>query len=916
VVRAARGRFVPALAALAAVTCGTAAPPPPARVALAAAHTLASGLRVVIEQEDRAPVAGVVLTVDVGSVDDPPGQHGMAHTLEHLVFRAPDAGGRSLRARLVRLGAASFNGGTGIERTTYWAFGPRQALGELLAAVLERAADPLKGVDEALLAKEAAVVAQELRGREGPSGLQVLMPALLPPGHPHARAWDERLETPALSLAAMRAFAERFYRPERMTLVLAGPVPPDVLAFLETNLPAAWRGRAGAPHRRPIADSGPLSPQSGERVRVRGPTSHDLPTHDTRAVSSPELWIGWRVPAASGAAATRLDVVARALDRTLSRRRDGGEATDVLDASVLALPGRLSSAIVCRLRLRSPRDAPRVLDETTRAIEALRARAGHETAVADALLRTRFGLDSLKDRAKAQAAIAHYDTATPPARPIDVVSTISAGDIADFVGRTLTAGAARAVLLVPEDPRAVSQTRARWTHDDDDAGDTPPPEPGIEIETETEPESDADPPPDRTPPAAPPDPALQAIVYTPGARAAVVRRLANGLSVIALRRPGAPFVSLLLGFHADPQPGDAPGARVLFDHAPNASLTSEALALRILRTTQQRSDSIQESLATFARSFDSALHIVARGGSAADVTLPQAAFTRWLDREAMRAATPAGQAARAFRAALFGDHPYRLHPTADEARTLTEGEARAWLGRVRRPANGVLVIVGDVDPEGAAQAADRLLAAWTGDATAPPPPPPPLSSAAARGDAPILRTNDPRRRSSTIRFACVAPPVRAPRDRIVHQLLAGMIKSNVLTRLRLGQGVTYGYDVDAESLRGGTAVIRGHVDVAAPATPDALELLRDWFDPARPSPITARRFEQQRWNRARRSPLQYATGPQTARALFNAWNMGWEPAVLDDHPRDLAGVTLNDVATALAACRKSAVVSVLGPEAP
>ena len=56
-----------------------------------------------------------------------------------------------------------------------------------------------------------------------------------------------------------------------------------------------------------------------------------------------------------------------------------------------------------------------------------------------------------------------------------------------------------------------------------------------------------------------------------------------------------------------------------------------------------------------------------------------------------------------------------------------------------------------------------------------------------------------------------------------------------------------------------------------------------------------------------------ATGQQLARSLFHAWNMGWEPAVLDDYPRDLASVTQKDVVAALDTCRNTAVISVLGP---
>ena len=71
----------------------------------------------------------------------------------------------------------------------------------MLAIVLGRLADPLAGMDDKLFAKESLVVAEELRRREGASGWEVMMPALLPPGHPHARAWAERDATPPLSLA-------------------------------------------------------------------------------------------------------------------------------------------------------------------------------------------------------------------------------------------------------------------------------------------------------------------------------------------------------------------------------------------------------------------------------------------------------------------------------------------------------------------------------------------------------------------------------------------------------------------------------------------------------------------------------------------------------------------------------------------
>jgi zinc protease len=168
-----------AAGAVALGTCATTGAPPRAQGFPVWERTLPSGMQVVVEQDATASVAGVVLVVDTGSADDPPGKPGMAHTLEHLVFRVPDDTGISMATRLVRRAAASYNATTGLERTTYFAFAPSRSLDDLVAIVLARIADPLRGASDALLAREAAIVADELRIKEGRSGTEVLMPALL-----------------------------------------------------------------------------------------------------------------------------------------------------------------------------------------------------------------------------------------------------------------------------------------------------------------------------------------------------------------------------------------------------------------------------------------------------------------------------------------------------------------------------------------------------------------------------------------------------------------------------------------------------------------------------------------------------------------------------------------------------------------
>jgi len=186
---------------------------------------------------------------------------------------------------------------------------------------------------------------------------------------------------------------------------------------------------------------------------------------------------------------------------------------------------------------------------------------------------------------------------------------------------------------------------------------------------------------------------------------------------------------------------------------------------------------------------------------------------------------------------------------------------------------------------------------------------------AGRG-APTSHTQDARRKSADVHFGCFLPPVQTQRAEAAEILLAHLISDGLHTNLRWKKGVSYAPSADAEAERGGTAWIEGRVDVDARELAAALEVLHAWLDEGTPVPVDAKRFEQLRWYMARRTGTWYATGQQVAHSLFQAWNRGWEPAVLDDYPRDLASVTVKDLTVALDTCRKSAVISVLGPETP
>jgi zinc protease len=882
-----------ALAALAAGACGTSGQPPAAHAFPVQEFTLPSGLKVVIEQDDVSPIAGIVVVVDAGSVDDPAGKKGMAHVLEHLVFRVPDQTGVSVWHRLGLLGAASFNAETGIERTTYHAFGPSRSLDELVTLMLGRLSDPLRGATAAHIAKEISITGEEMRKREGAAGYEYLMPELMPAGHPVGRAFADLRRSDPMSLADVRAFADVFYRPERMTVVISGPLATGWEKKLWAMMPPALHGQQAArraPIRRPVAPFAALD--------VPARTDTALAAHPAK-VTVPELWIAWRVPPAGGVAERTALVMAHVIEQVLSSRLDPDGTNDVLDVDGFAFPGSLSTVVGVRFKLRAASDAVRIRDESRAALEALadvtmvsisgRLWWSHVRALQAATLTTALGMESIQGRAVVRAELAHSGSSALISSVLVALEKLTVDDITGFAERYLKPAASHSVLVVPEGAQATP--RKRGTAPDKADSVVPP---GVESEADLERTDDAD--------ADHPDPAkLLAITQAPGASKALVRKLSNGLTVIAMRRPGLPFVSMLLGFHGDPQPGDAPGARVGFSRALRMKVSSWPLDRGILFSKSLFADKAQETLTMFSAVTDKALDFLSEEADSLHVFWPEPAVERWIAETAAWEQTPEGRAAHAFRTALFGKHPYRLSPTTAEVTPVTEREVQAWLDRVRRPANGALVVVGEIDAEGVIRDAGKALSNWTGDAApsppAPAPPSPPAGLPSPMTARPaLIYTQDSQRQSADLRFGCFLPPVRNSRDRVVNALLSDMLEAGLFNRLRWDLGVSYSLDVDADSVRGGTAWFNGRADIDAKALAEAMKALHTWLDPGAPSPIDPKAFERLRWNKARRSGLMNATGQQMAHALFYAWNMGWEPSALDDYPRDLAGVTVADMA--------------------
>ena len=207
---------------------------------------LDNGMQVVVIEDRRAPVVTHMVWYRVGAADDPPARSGLAHFLEHLMFKQTRllASGELTRI-LTRLGARH-NALTNHDTTSYFQRAAKEHLGRLM----ELEADRMTGLtlDDREVLTERDVIREERRSSVDASPIASLneeMLALLYRNHTYGRpvlGWEH--EMTALTRADVAAFYERWYGPDNAVLVVAGDVAPEEVR----KLAEATYGRVARRH--------------------------------------------------------------------------------------------------------------------------------------------------------------------------------------------------------------------------------------------------------------------------------------------------------------------------------------------------------------------------------------------------------------------------------------------------------------------------------------------------------------------------------------------------------------------------------------------------------------------------------------------------------------------------------------------
>jgi zinc protease len=225
-------------------------------------YRLANGARVLLFPEASRPTITVNMTVLVGSRHEGYGETGMAHLLEHMVFkgtpRHPDV------PKALRDHGASFNGTTNSDRTNYFETMP--ATDENLEFGIRLESDRLVNsfVKREDLASEMTVVRNEFeRGENNPQGiLSQRIHAAAYEWHNYGKSTiGNRSDIERVPIENLQAFYKKYYQPDNVVLIVAGKFEEaKALALVEKYL-----GSIPKPNRKLDDTYTEEPPQDGER---------------------------------------------------------------------------------------------------------------------------------------------------------------------------------------------------------------------------------------------------------------------------------------------------------------------------------------------------------------------------------------------------------------------------------------------------------------------------------------------------------------------------------------------------------------------------------------------------------------------------------------------------------------------------
>lgn len=686
-------------------------------------RTLSNGLTVVVEESHAAPVVAVQMWVNVGSGEEDDADAGLAHVLEHMLFKGTARRGVGEIARELEAVGGYVNAYTSNDVTVYHTVVASRFLDLGLDVIGDAVLNSSLDADE--LQRETKVVLEELsRSLDSPArrSWNQLMAAAYTT-HPYRRpiiGYANIIE--AMTREQLVRFYKHWYVPNNMTLVVAGDVSaPEVIAKAD-KLFSSYERRPD-PHR-----SVPAEPAQTEMRTVS----------ERAAIQNTQLQLGWHIPRLRDEDTYALDVLSIVLGQGRSSRLYQTVKEDqklVRSVSSYALTPKWPGIFTISAAL-DDGDIPATVEAILAQVERLRSQPPSAEEVAKA--QRNLEVDFIYSRETAEGRARRLGHSVVLAGDIDFerryierVRAVTPEDVVAAARKYLTPSGLTVSVLASDKKPAVTDAELReaagkgW----EDKAATPVVTSAggkahARVSSVSTQASDGG-------PAGP-----------VGMDRAALYPLPGGARLIVRRNPEVPTVAIHAAFRG--------GLR--FEPPADQGL-SRAVATMLTRGTETRTArelaaSIEDLAGdlsgysgynTFgvqgsflAQDFDAGLALLA------DVllhsTFPESELAKVRDDMRTdlrsRADSPSHMAFLEVRRGLYGDgvHPYGrdIFGTAESISGLTSEKLKNYLNSYAVAPNLVLAIVGDVDPAEVVAKVKRALAPMLVERPFTPPPVPPV----------------------------------------------------------------------------------------------------------------------------------------------------------------------------------------------
>jgi zinc protease len=827
-----------------------------------------NGLTLHVASGHPAPVAAVQAWVGVGSADEASHEAGVAHAVEHMLFKGSTGYGLGELAHAIEHGGGEINAWTALDHTVYHAVLAGDHVDAAIHALGDTLIQPL--VDPDQLAREREVILEEIRQSSDDPARSVAhsLFATAFVAHPYRRPVIGTAETvQRIGERDLLAFFRRYYVADNLTLVVAGDVDPE---RIERSVARRFRAM---PSGRPVRQLAAEPPQTQTRA-----------TCVHRDVAEAYLAVGFHVPAARHPDVAALDVAAILLGQTESARlprllRDRDQLVTSAHASVHALrdPGLLVLSATARSD-DAPASVAALVDHSVALVDELDAAELDKARIA---VETGFVRQLETAQGRARSLGWHAAVAGDPQFGhvyLERIRQVRRHDVARVMRRYLRPGSASVAAILPGAARGASR-RTAWAK-----------------QAETR---------------------VRKALATPAAPAAPIEKrvvLASGLTLIVRRDPSVPIVAMHAVWRGGQRIEDA-------DHAGASALIARMLTrgcgARDARATADQIDRLGGALTGvsgrssfgvtaewLARSWEPGLALLA--DCVLEPALPTAELVRerrlLLDDQAAQTQSPSQAAFRLFSEALYGGHPYArdVFGTPDAVGAATRAGLLAFYREHYPSSQMTLAIVGDIELDDVIarvrQRFDRVapVAAAPGPVIAPV-----RFDGRSASDREVFRYLDRAQAQLVIGFP--GATVDAP-DRFALEVLIAILGGQggrLFSELREHQALVY--RVSAHSVE---AVDPGFVAISLSCAPDklsaAVDGVRGELARLRSDGVTADEVERaQRYLiGSHQIAMQRRAAVASAIAYHEAYGLGWQRWA--DYGPAIRAVTAADVTAAAA----------------